>query len=66
MSSFAKIVMGSFTLLIDTFEKRSFSASEASFFVVRSKSRENSLVADVLEYNRWIFTEEGVAIYFLL
>ena len=58
--------MESFTLLSETFEKRSFSASEASFFVVRSKSQENSLVADVLEYNRCTFTEQGVAIYFLL
>ena len=48
-----------------SFEKSSFSASEAPFFVVRSKSRENSLVANVIEYNWWNFTEQGVAIYFL-
>lgn len=68
LSSFAKIVMGSSTLLLVTLLKKVHfrRLRRPSIFVVRSKSQENSLVADVLEYNWRTFTEQGVAIYVLM
>ena len=56
-----------YLIISDTFEKSSFRRPRRpSIFVVRSKSQENSLVADVLGYNWLTFTEQGVAIYFLV